>query len=101
MSKTKVFVCKKCKKADCLVDILKRSNANVALVGCQKICAGPVAGIELSGRMEWFSRIDTAKRIAGLHMLIERKEKRPVKPLEKRRVVKRSGRAPRNHEAIQ
>jgi hypothetical protein len=42
MSKTKVFVCKKCKRADCLVDILKRSDANVTLVGCQKICAGPV-----------------------------------------------------------
>ena len=67
----------------------------MAVVGCQKICAGPVASIEQPGRMEWFSRIDTAKRIAGLHMLIERKEKRPVKALEKRRVVKRSGRAPR------
>jgi hypothetical protein len=73
VSKTKVFVCKKCKKADYLVDILKRSDANVALVACQKICAGPVAGIELSGRMEWFSRIDTAKRSAWLHLLIERK----------------------------
>jgi hypothetical protein len=52
-------------EANCLVDILKRSDANVTLVGCQKICPGPVAGIELSGRMEWFSRIETTKRIRG------------------------------------
>jgi len=65
LGETKVFVCKKCKRADCLVDILKRSDANVTLVGCQKICPGPVAGIELSGRMEWFSRIETTKRMRG------------------------------------
>ena len=95
MSKTKVFVCKKCKKADCLVDILKRSNANVALVGCQKILLDQWRELNCLVAWKWFSRIDTAKRIAGLHMLIEREEKRPVKALEKRRVVKRSGRAPR------
>jgi hypothetical protein len=95
MGKSRVFVCKKCKKADCLVKILKRTDSTLVLVGCQKICAGPVVGTELSGRMEWFSRVDTPKRLAGLRMLVERRTKRPAKALEKRRLPKRSGRAPR------
>jgi hypothetical protein len=95
MSKAKVFVCKKCKSSDCLVKILKKSDVKLALVGCQNICAGPVAGIEVAGRMEWFSRVHTPKRIAGLRMLVERKAKRPAKALEHRRLVKRSGRPAR------
>jgi hypothetical protein len=95
MGKAKVFICKKCKKADCLVDVLQGTEIKLALVGCQKICAGPVAGTEVAGKMEWFCRIDTPKRIAGLRILAERRTKRPVKALEKKRVSKRSGRAPR------
>jgi hypothetical protein len=98
MSRTKVYVCKKCKKckkADCLVDVLKKSDAKLVLVGCQKICAGPVAGTKVAGQLEWFSRVDTAKRIAGLRMLVEHRKKRPVPALERRRLVKRSGRRPR------
>jgi hypothetical protein len=95
MGKSKVFVCKKCKRSDCLTDVLKTSDIKFDLVGCQKICAGPVAGLQVGGRMEWFSRVDTAKRIAGLRMLIEDRTKRPVKALEKKRVTKRSGRSPR------
>jgi hypothetical protein len=95
MGKAKVFVCKKCKNADCLTRLVKKSDAKLVLVGCQKICAGPVAGTKVAGRMEWFSRVDSAKRIAGLRMLVERRKKRPVPALERRRLVKRSGRRPR------
>jgi hypothetical protein len=91
----RVFVCKKCRRAHCLTDMLKGTDAKVVLVGCQKICSGPVAGVKLSGRMEWFSRVDTPKRMAGLRMLAERRKKRPVVALEKRRLTTRSGRPPR------
>jgi hypothetical protein len=95
MGRAKVFVCKKCKNADCLTRLVKKSDAKLVLVGCQKICAGPVAGLAVSGRMEWFSRVDTPKRMAGLRMLAERRKKKPVPALESRRERKRSGRAPR------
>jgi len=95
MSKTKVFVCKKCKRADCLLPILNKTDAKVVLVGCQKICSGPVVGTKVAGRMEWFSRVDTRKRIAGLRLLLQRKGQRPMQALENRRVPRYSGRAPR------
>jgi hypothetical protein len=95
MSRTKVYVCKKCKRADCVVDVLKRTDARLVRVGCQKICAGPVVGTKVAGQMEWFSRVDSPKRLAGLRMLVRRKKNRPVPALEHRRLVKRSGRPPR------
>ncbi|HEX3795883.1 MAG TPA: hypothetical protein VHV57_15425 [Acidimicrobiales bacterium] len=95
MAKTKVFICTKCKQAKCLAQIFEHSQTKVSLVGCQKICAGPVAGVVVDGRMEWFSRIDTPKRIAGLRMVARHRVRRTPKALERRRVVKRSGRKPR------
>ena len=95
MSKSKVYVCKKCKNARCLTRVLKHADTKLVLVGCQKICAGPVAGTKVDGRMEWFTRVDTGKRMAGLRMLLERRKKHPVKALEARRLPKRSGRSPR------
>jgi hypothetical protein len=49
MSKTKVFVCKKLQRGELLVKMIQRSNANVAVVGCQRSVLGPVASIELPG----------------------------------------------------
>jgi hypothetical protein len=92
---TKAYVCKKCKNAECLTRMLKDTDAKVKLVGCQKICAGPVVGAKVDGRMEWFTRVDTGKRMAGLRMLLEKRKKHPVKALEARRLTKRSGRPPR------
>jgi hypothetical protein len=54
-----------------------------------------VVGTKVDGRMEWFTRVDTPKRMAGLRMLLEKRKKQPVKALEARRLHKRSGRAPR------
>jgi len=95
VSKTKVFVCRKCKRHACVEDALDHSDGKVVLVRCQKICSGPVAGIAVHGRMEWFDRLDTAKRLAGLRLLADQKRSEPVKSLEKRRVRRRSGRAVR------
>jgi hypothetical protein len=44
VSKTKVFVCRKCKRHACVEDALDHSDGKVVLVRCQKICSGPVAG---------------------------------------------------------
>ncbi len=95
MRKKRVFVCKKCKNARCLLRVLEKAEAKLVPVGCQKICAGPVVGLKVAGRMEWFRRVDTPKTLAGMRMLAERRKKRPVPALERRRLAKRSGRPPR------
>ena len=55
-------MCKKCKRNGCVVAALARhTTADVRMVGCQKVCKEPVAGLEVRGRMEWFGRLDGAK----------------------------------------
>jgi hypothetical protein len=95
MGHPKVYVCRKCKRSHCVVDAMEKTEAKLILVGCQKICAGPVVGAEVAGRLEWFSRVDSPKRLAGLRLLVRHKKRLPVKALERRRVTKRSGRRPR------
>jgi hypothetical protein len=95
MASDALLICKKCKQSKCLVSLFKDTDVKVSKVGCQKICAGPVAGLVVDGRMEWFSRVNSAKRIAGLRMLARHRHRRIPTALEKQRVRKRSGRKPR------
>jgi hypothetical protein len=90
-------VCRKCKNHDCLTDILRtHADVSLQLVKCQKICHGPVVGLPIDGRMEWFERVDGVKEIAALVRMTHRGKTDAIpKPLKKRRVKKRSGRAPR------
>jgi hypothetical protein len=90
----RVWVCRKCKNADCLAAFLRGTDSSrVKMVGCQKICKGPVAGAKIQGRMEWFARIDRAKPMVALERTLRRK-KQPAKALEDRRVGRRSGQKP-------
>jgi DNA helicase TIP49 (TBP-interacting protein) len=90
-----VAVCRKCKDHECLEDFLrKKTGARVDEVRCQKICEGPVAGVEIDGRMEWFERVSTPKAMVGLRRVVNGKTKL-TRSLQKRRVKKHSGRAPR------
>jgi hypothetical protein len=93
-----VFVCRKCKRHECLTGLLERRDEfDVELVRCQKICHGPVAGVAVGGSLEWFERVDDVRSIAALVRLARRSgrsEKIP-KPLRRHRVKKVSGRAPR------
>jgi hypothetical protein len=44
--------------------------ADVHLVRCQKVCEGPVLGVRVGGRIEWFERIRGEKsRRAGLRLV--------------------------------
>ena len=90
-----VAVCRKCKDHECLEDFLReRTGARVHEVRCQKICNGPVAGIEIDGRMEWFERVGTPKAMVGLRRVIKGKPTLP-RSLRKRWLKKRSGRTAR------
>jgi hypothetical protein len=95
MMPVSVAVCRKCKDHECLEDFLrKRTHADVYQVRCQKICKGPVAGIEIDGRMEWFERVGTPKAMVGLRRVIKGKSTL-ARSLRHRRLKKLSGRAPR------
>ena len=63
--------------------------ADVQNVRCQKVCKGPVVGVTLEGRLEWFHRIDGDKpRRALATLLVDGKLK---KSLKKRYVAKLNG----------
>jgi hypothetical protein len=93
----RVMVCKKCKGHACLEDVLTRkTNAVVVPVQCQKICHGPVAGLDVNGRTEWFERLSKAKSIVELVRLVRRRGEGEIRhSLEKRRVRRHSGRRAR------
>ena len=99
-----VLVCRKCKKHECLAEFLEdNTDASVMLVRCQKICTESVVGMSIGGRMEWFERVNKPKPLVALGRLVDRPSRRKEvvdrhtlpKVLEKRRVRKHSGRAPR------
>jgi hypothetical protein len=92
-----IAVCRKCKQAGCVVELLdRRTDAAVDLVRCQKICHGPVVGVLVEGRMEWFERVRGVKPLAALLRVAKKRHPSKVaKPLRKLRVPKRSGRRPR------
>ena len=91
-----VYVCRGCKGRAALVEQLRDEiDADVQLVRCQKICHGPVVGVPVGERVEWFERVSKPKRVAALIHLIDRGRRKVPERLERVRVRKRSGRAPR------
>lgn len=93
----RVLVCvgSDCRKADghraLRAGLDGADGADVGTVGCQKICKGPVAGLEVEGRLEWFKRLRGAKSQRALLRLVGRGGPVPRR-LGQRRVAKRSGR---------
>lgn len=92
-----VLVCRKCKGSDKVIEFLAaHSRANVKTVRCQKVCEGPVAGLALQGRMEWFGRLKGPKQLEAMAALTNGGSKKKVpKTLRKRLSEDRSGCRPR------
>ena len=62
-----VVVCRKCKNSACLIEVMEdHADVTLDLVRCQKICKGPVVGVVVNDRMEWFQRVDGVKPVAAL-----------------------------------
>jgi hypothetical protein len=92
VAKNRIWVCAKCKNSACLAAFLKGSGSTkVKKIRCQKICKGPVAGIEVDGRMEWFARVDRAKPMVALLKVAVNERKKLPRALEHRRIARRSG----------
>ena len=89
----RVLVCRSCKGSGKLKKFLsKRGAASVEGIGCQKVCKGPVAGLVVNGRMEWFARLDERKRWKALARLLRADRRRELPTaLEKCWLPKRSG----------
>jgi len=90
----KVLVCngRRCGKEHKALEALVEALAQVAdieQVGCQKICAGPVAGTEIDGTLEWFRGLRSDKRRRRMVKLVV--EGKLTKRMKKRHVSKRSG----------
>jgi hypothetical protein len=67
-----------------------RECATVEKVSCQKICKGPVAGVYVDGRLEWFQRLGSKNSRKWLVGFLAKEQMH--KKLKKRRVKKRAGR---------
>jgi hypothetical protein len=81
--------CRHARRYDALVEAL-RPVADLTEVRCQKICEGPVAGVEVGGTLEWFARLDSDKARRQLVALVADDDDLR-KTLRKRLVRKRSG----------
>jgi len=90
----KLYVCngKHCKKKRGGIEaVLGAADQKVERVDvrCQKICSGPVCGLKMDGRIEWFKEVDSPKSLTALQTLVESGKLK--KPLRRRHVPKRSG----------
>jgi len=92
-----IAVCRKCKNHDCLIDVLEaHGDVSIRRVKCQKICHGPVVGLPVGGRMEWFEKVSSLKELAALVRLTKKSHAEAIpKALRKRRVKSYAGRQPR------
>ena len=77
------------KKKKALIESVQ-DVASIEEVGCQDICRGPVVGVTVKGRLEWFRRLDTKNSRKALAKLATRGKL--SQPLKKRRVKKLTGR---------
>lgn len=64
-------------------------HGEICEVRCQKICKGPVVGVEIDDRIEWFSRLKTQGMRKHLARLLSSGELHTS--LSARRLRKRSG----------
>lgn len=94
MKRPSVYVCRgsSCRKRKELPKILKLlSDEDVSFrsVRCQKICKGPVVGLDIDGEVHWFKRLRDKKTRRGL--VVWFRESRLKKAVRDHRVEKRKG----------
>lgn len=88
--------CRKKKKAFRALTEKLSDHGEVIEVRCQKICKGPVAGLELDGQLEWFAKLNDEGSQGALVRLLEAGElKKRLKALVvKKRRAKLRGELP-------
>jgi (2Fe-2S) ferredoxin len=81
--------CRKKRKACRKLDALLLDRARVQGVSCQKICDGPVLGLEVEGHLEWFEDVAGRDVRRAVDAFLESGALK--KALRKRRIKKRAG----------
>ena len=61
--------CRKKRKSQKSLRALLGKEGQVCEVRCQKICKGPVVGVEVDGRLEWFSKMTGQDQDALVQLL--------------------------------
>ena len=61
--------CRKKRKSRRSLKALLGKEGQVCEVSCQKICKGPVVGVEINGRLEWFSKMTGQDQDALVQLL--------------------------------
>ncbi|MBW2462482.1 MAG: (2Fe-2S) ferredoxin domain-containing protein [Deltaproteobacteria bacterium] len=89
-----VYLCRGsgCKKRKAENKSLRQSvggSLEIEEVRCQKICKGPVAGVEVGGTLRWFRKLDPRTDLVDLRRAIE--DGCLPKKLAKKQVEKRTG----------
>lgn len=93
---TTVYVCRKCKGNRALLAELERHDGvRAEPVGCQDICKGAVAGLNVKGTMTWFRRLRGPKDRRAFAKLAAKGGKKVRKRLAGHVVTRRSGRSPK------
>ena len=90
--------CREARKALAALQDAVHGRCALEEVGCQKICDGPVCGLELDGELEWFAAVDSDRAREALIEALDRARSGALgadavgHSLWKRRVKKRRGR---------
>ena len=62
--------CRKHKKAFRELQKDLSEHATVCEVKCQKVCSGPVVGVEVAGQLEWFKKLRESSARRELYQLL-------------------------------
>jgi len=91
----RVFVCTErgCGKRSAHRELAAELDGAAQVVGvrCQSVCDGPVAGVVVAGRLQWFEEVRSRKARAGVRRLAEDGASPVPGALAKRRRPKRAG----------
>jgi hypothetical protein len=80
--------CQKCKGFGKLNKLLNNADVTVKPVRCQKVCKGPVVGLTVKGKVEWFLNMRGKKTRSALRSYLVDND---LDPLWTYRSKKRSG----------
>jgi hypothetical protein len=98
-SRHRCYVCtdKDCRRDDGYKELVQalRATGSVREVDCQDLCEGPVAGVVLDGKVEWFERLRKARAREAVVALATGQVDEVPKILRPRWAKKRSGKVKR------
>lgn len=81
--------CQKKRKANARLLEALAGRARVVPARCQKVCEGPVIGLQVDGELQWFGKVKGKAVRQALQAFLDQGELR--KPLKGRVIKKRSG----------